>query len=69
MFIFINLDCRNIYIILRFLGSAAKPFYSGFYKPKLDFLRRQMVGKGHIKVLEDEFLMVYKISQNEIMKI
>jgi hypothetical protein len=69
MFIFINLQVRNIYIILIILNIAAKPLYCACSKPKADFLRRRKVCEGRCKVLEDDFLVVYKISQSEIVKI
>jgi hypothetical protein len=69
MFIFINLQVRNIYIILMLLNIAAKPLYCACSKPKADFFRRRKVCEGRCKVLEDDFLLVYKISQSEIVKI
>jgi len=69
MFIFINLQVRNISIILMLLNIAAKPLYCACSKPKADFFRRRKVCEGRCKVLEDDFLLVYKISQSEIVKI
>jgi len=68
MFIFINLQARNISIILLFPINVAKQLYYACSKPESDFSRRRKECEGRCKVLEDDFLLVYKISQSENVK-